>query len=232
MNKTSVRILLILGVLLVALIPLAVFLAPSEKTETMSQIVESSMAAGVAAIDISLQAENLQFTPCMVATGAKAGLEIGRSNLDDITNEAANPDGKLSLKGGPVSFSQCMTLSDVPSPWPPTEPDPKMVAAVESGVPLALNVAKALIEPHIPETGEECVRGTVAVALLDTLSPLVTYSVLDAAKGEAVTSMPGFEVNYSGCGVVEAPVIEEPEAPVVEEPAVVEEPVVEEPVVE
>lgn len=206
MSKTAVRILLILGVLLIGMIPLAIFLVPDEKAESMSQVVESAMDAGVAAIDLSMsQAEEVKFTPCLIATGAKAGLQIGLSNIDAITAEATEPDGKLALNGGPISYSACMSASDVPSPWPPTEPDPKIIAAVESGVPLTLNVAKALIEPKVPEEGGECVRGEVALALLDSLSPLVTESILDAVKGEAVTTLPAFEVNYSGCGVVEEP---------------------------
>jgi len=155
-----------------------------------------------------------QFNPCMTADGSKAGLNIGISNIPAIEAEAKDPDGKIHLMGGPVDFSRCMTMEGKPDPWPPVEPNLQAEEAVKTGVPLVLGIAKVFIEPKIPTEGEECIKGRVALAMSDSLSALVTTTVIDGINGASATSIPEFDVNYSGCGLdLPAPLTGEDAAP-------------------
>lgn len=158
-----------------------------------------------------------QFNPCMIADGNHAGIAIARSNVAAIEAEAANPDGKLHLDGGAVDFSRCMDMAGKPDPWPPTEPNPEAEAMVKSAVPLGVGIIKQIVEPKIPAEGEECIKGRVALAMMDAIGELVTTTVIDAVNGKAVTTIPAFDVDYSGCGLdfTEAdaePITDKPEA--------------------
>jgi len=178
---------------------------PTAPPEDVAKVVKTSMEFAVSSIDLAETIATLdappKFNPCMVADGSKAGLAIGISNIPAIEAEAKDPDGKLHLNGGPVDFSRCMDMEGKPDPWPPTEPNPDVEAAIKSGVPAAVGIAKALIEPKIPESGQECIEGRVALAMMDSISQVVTTTVIDAVNGAPATSIPEFDVNYSGCGL-------------------------------
>lgn len=178
---------------------------PEAPPEDVAKVVKTGMELAITSIDFAEQVATLdhepEFNPCMIATGSKAGLEMGIANVPNIEAEAANPDGKLDITGGPIDFSRCMSMAGKPDPWPPTTPDPNVEQMVKSGVPLAIGVAKTFIEPKIPPTGEECIKGRVAMAMMDSIGGVVTTTVIDAVNGSDVTSIPNFTVDYSGCGL-------------------------------
>lgn len=178
---------------------------PEATPEDVAKVVKTSMELAISSIDLAETIATIdnppQFNPCMVATGSKAGLQIGISNIGSIEQEAATPDGKLHLNGGPVDFSRCMDMEGKPDPWPPTEPNPEVEAAIKAGVPAAVGIAKMMIEPKIPDEGQECIEGRVALAMMDSISEVVTTVVIDAVNGAPATQIPEFDVNYSGCGL-------------------------------
>lgn len=201
--KKGTLIALVLGVVLVTLIPLTIFFTKGEKqAEDMSAIMKMSMETAIAAITLGETMDpDMKFTPCMIATGAEAGLTIGIANIDAIEAEAAEPDGKLHLKGGSVDFTGCMDKPGKPDPWPPSVIDPEIERTIKTAVPAALNVAATLIESKLPDEGPECVKGKIALAMMDGLGNVVTTTVMDAAAGKTITEVPEFDVDYSGCGL-------------------------------
>jgi hypothetical protein len=178
---------------------------PVAPPEDVAKVVKTGMELAITSIDFAEQIATLdnppQFNPCMVATGSKAGLQMGIANVPNIEAEALNPDGKLDITGGPISFKRCMGMDGKPDPWPPTTPDPNVEQMIKAGVPLAIGVAKTFIEPKIPDTGKECIEGRVAMAMMDSIGEVVTTTVIDGVNGADVTSIPNFQVNYSGCGL-------------------------------
>jgi hypothetical protein len=173
--------------------------------EDVAKVVKTGMELSISSIEFAEAMATLQhppqFDPCMIADGSKAGLNLGISNIPAIEAEAKDPDGKIHLMGGTVDFSRCMTLEGKPEPWPPVAPNPQAEEAVKMGVPLGINVAKMFIEPKIPATGEECIKGRVALAMMDSLSGLITTTVIDGINGAEGTAIPEFDVDYSGCGL-------------------------------
>jgi len=173
--------------------------------EDVAKVVTTGMGLAINAIEFAEQIATLdnppEFDPCMIATGSEAGLTMGIANVPNIEAEALNPDGKLDITGGPIDFSRCMEMAGKPEPWPPTTPDPNVEQMVKAGVPLAIGVAKTFIEPKIPAEGEECIKGRVAMAMMDSIGEAVTTTVIDAVNGSDVTTIPNFTVNYSGCGL-------------------------------
>lgn len=168
-------------------------------------LIKAGGAVAVGTIDVIEAAATLneqpQFDPCMIADGSKAGIAIAESNVDAIVAEAADPDGKLHLKGGPVDFSRCMTMEGKPDPWPPTKPNIQVEAAIKTFVPAGVLLVKASIEPNLPTSGQKCIEGQIAMSMMDSISVLVTTTVIDGVNGKDGTEIPEFDVDYSGCGM-------------------------------
>jgi hypothetical protein len=190
--------------------------APPEATpEDVGALIKDIAAISVMAIDLTEKAATIdnepQFTPCMIAQGSKGGIAIAESNVDAVVSEATTPDGKLHLNGGPVDFSRCMDMAGKPDPWPPTEPNKDIEDTIKMFVPAGVLAAKTIIKPKLPDTGQECINGTVALAMMESISQVVTTTVIDAVNGAPGTTIPEFDVNYSGCGLdIEEPPAEEP----------------------
>lgn len=155
-----------------------------------------------------------EFSPCMAATGSLAGIDIAQAALPAIEAEATNPDGAIHIDGGPIDFSRCMGMAGQPDPWPPVEPNPEIEAAITNMVPLFCDAADALVRPKVPASGDECIRGRVALAVMASVCDLVTTTAVDAANGAEVTSIPEFDVEYSGCGLSFGPTKDAEPAPI------------------
>jgi hypothetical protein len=195
---------------------------PAEPTpEDIAKTVEAGLDLATTSITFAEQAATIvdppEFHPCMIATGSLAGIALAKASVPAIEAEATSPDGKLTITGGPIDFTRCMDMVGKPDPWPPSEPDPNVEAMVKTGVPLGISVAKTFIEPKIPTEGEECIKGRVAMALMDSIGQVVVTTVLDGVNGKDATTIPEFTVDWSGCGLT----FEEEAAPV-EDPAPVE----------
>ena len=178
---------------------------PEAAPEDIAKVVTTGLELGITAVAFAEQVATLdappEFHPCMIATGSTTGMQMGVNNVPAIEAEATDPDGKLVITGGPIDFSRCMEMAGKPEPWPPTTPDPNVEQMIKAGVPLAIGVAKTFIEPKIPAEGEECIKGRVAMAMMDSIGEVVTTTVIDAVNGAEVTSIPDFTVDYSGCGL-------------------------------
>jgi len=181
-------------------------------------LIKAGGAVAIGIIDVIEAAATLneqpQFDPCMIADGSKAGIAIAESNVDAIVAEAADPDGKIHLMGGPVVFDRCMTMEGKPDPWPPTKPNVQVEAAIKTFVPAGALLVKASIEPNLPTSGQKCIEGQIAMSMMDSISVLVTTTVIDGVNGKDGTEIPEFDVDYAGCGLD----FTTPEEPV-EEPA-------------
>jgi len=171
----------------------------------VAHIIKAAIQTGIAAIETGEALATLnnppKFDACMIATGSTVGLEMALVNVDSIEAEAENPDGHLKVTGGPIDFTRCMSMEGKPDPWPPTKPNPQVEQMVKAGVPLALGIAKSAIEPKIPAEGPECIKGRVALAMMDAIGEAVTTTVIDGVNGKEVTAIPNFEADYSGCGL-------------------------------
>lgn len=203
MRLNNIREILILCILpLIAFVMLGVDSCeePTPAPEQETAVVEASLATALAVANlIEASQSNQTFDQCMIATGVKLGLQGALDSVPDIAAEVENPDGKYTVKGGKFNASRCEGKPGEPEPWPPTEVDPAKLALITSGIATGLLLARTIIEPEIPTTGNRCIEGHLALDVLDAWSSAITGVIPDAIQGKLVTTIPDADIDYSMC---------------------------------
>lgn len=158
------------------------------------------------ALTIAFTGKGPEFDPCMVADVSKDNLRGVKTWVDPIAAESANPDCELTLPSYTISVARCLALEDKPDPWPPEEPNETAITAIKAGVPAVFNNVDFVLDlAHPNPEGQTCVNKEIwkAVSGGDDMAVqgAITGLVPDVAQGKEEVTVPGFTINYGGCGL-------------------------------
>lgn len=180
---------------------------PEEVGTAIKQLLATGITnvEGAEAVTIALTGKGPEFDPCMIADVSKDNMRGVITWIDPIVAESANPDCELTLPSYPISIERCLALEDKPSPWPPVEPNATAEAAITAGVPTLFSNIDLVISLTTKPEGQGCVNAAIWKAISGgdnrAVQGAITGIGVDVAKGEANTEVPGFVINYSGCGL-------------------------------
>ena len=147
------------------------------------------------------------FDGCMVASGFVDGLAAVHHYAPEIEAEIDAPDCSITVPAWSFDGTPCAGL--LPADWPPVEPNPEIAAIAEPMIESTMGLVSMLIERDAPAEGEDCMRAKVAAALLRTGAQQIPAALDDVwLDADLKMEIAGFEVDYSGCGLCDAPVVD------------------------
>jgi len=141
------------------------------------------------------------FDGCMVASGFVDGLAAVHQYAPEIEAEVDAPDGVITFPAWSFDGTPCESL--LPADWPPVEPNPEIAAIASPMIESTMGLVSMLIERDAPAEGEDCLRAKVAAALLKSGAKQIPAAIDDVwLDADLKMEIAGFEVDYSGCGVL------------------------------
>ena len=164
-------------------------------------VMVTDFASTAAALTRSALIQAEDFDGCMVASGFVDGLDAVHHYAPEIESEVDDPDGKIAFPAWDFDGTPCAGI--MPTAWPPVEPNPEIAAIAEPMIESTLGLVSMLIERDAPSEGEDCLRAMVVAALLKSGATQIPAALEDVwLEADLKMEISGFEIDYSGCGVL------------------------------